>query len=208
MAPVGSTSCEVPIQPRSRIELPEDKRRKDREHHHRQATGPLRSAAIVVLAPHRRPANQPLAIIVLCALLRHVESSGGNPDRQCSSQPEALGAVQEETNGLKHSKKRLLQGVSRPCRLQRAVNTEQAPKMPMRKSTRHNNGEDRRREGRDETCTSRFRRGSGGGMHGQDSTCNKGSLPRGRGRPELSGRSGNGEPARASVGWDRWRMGP
>ena len=48
-----------------------------------------------------------LAQIVMCALSRHVESSGANPDRRCSSQPEALGAVQEVTNGLKHSKKRL-----------------------------------------------------------------------------------------------------
>jgi hypothetical protein len=45
--------------------------------------------------------------LVVCALKRHVESSGGNPDRRCSSQPEALGADQEVTNGLKHSKKRL-----------------------------------------------------------------------------------------------------
>jgi hypothetical protein len=46
-------------------------------------------------------------VLVECALKRHVESSGGNPDRQCSSQPEALGAAQEVTNGLKHSKTRL-----------------------------------------------------------------------------------------------------
>ena len=48
-----------------------------------------------------------LSMFVVCALKRHVESSGANPDRRCSSQPEALGAVQEVTNGLKHSKKRL-----------------------------------------------------------------------------------------------------
>ena len=47
-------------------------------------------------------------VLVVCALKRHVESSGGNPDRRCSSQPEALGAAQEVTNGLKHSKTRLL----------------------------------------------------------------------------------------------------
>jgi hypothetical protein len=46
-------------------------------------------------------------VLVVCALRRHVESSGGNPDRRSSSQPEALGAVQEVTIGLKHSKKRL-----------------------------------------------------------------------------------------------------
>jgi hypothetical protein len=48
--------------------------------------------------------------VVVCALRRHVESSGANPDRRCSSQPEALGAVQEVTNGLKHSKKRPRRG--------------------------------------------------------------------------------------------------
>ena len=47
------------------------------------------------------------AHVVVCALLRHVESSGATPDRRSSSQPEALGAVQEVMNGLKHSKKRL-----------------------------------------------------------------------------------------------------
>ena len=50
--------------------------------------------------------------------------------------------------------------------------------MSMRKPTRHNNGEGRRREVRDERCTSRFRRGSGGSTHGRDLMCNKGSLPR------------------------------
>lgn len=139
----------------------------------------------------------------MCALPRHVESSGANPDRQCSSQPEALGAVQEATNELKHFKKRLLQGVSRPCGLQRAVNTEQAPKMPMRKSTRHNNGEDRRRGGRGEICTPRFRRGSGGGTHGKDSTCNKGSLPQCRGRP---GRPGSTRQRRTREGQRRLRQ--
>ena len=49
-----------------------------------------------------------LAGFVVCALPRHVESSGAIPDRRSSSQPEALGAVQEVTNGLKHSQKRLL----------------------------------------------------------------------------------------------------
>jgi len=102
---------------------------------------------------------------------------GENPDRRCSSQPEALGADQEVTNGLKHSKKRLLQGVSRPCGLQRAVNTEQAPKPSLRKPTRHNNGEGRRRRRRDGKCILRFRRGSGGSTYGTDLMCNKGSLP-------------------------------
>jgi hypothetical protein len=139
--------------------------------------------------------------LVVCALERHIESSGVNPDRRCSSQPEALGADQEVTNGLKHSKKRLLWGVSRPCGLQRAVNTEQAPKPSRRKPTRHNNGEGRRRRRRDEKSILRFRRGSGGSTYGTDSMCNKGSLP---GCPCR----GNAKPVRASGGSGRWRMGP
>jgi len=110
-------------------------------------------------------------------LERHIESSGVNPDRRCSFQPEALGADQEVTNGLKHSKRRLLRGVSRPCGLQRAVNTEQALKTLPRKPTRHNNGQGRRRRRRDEKRILRFRRGSGGSTYGTDSVCNKGSLP-------------------------------
>jgi hypothetical protein len=95
----------------------------------------------------------------VCALKRHVESSGGNPDRRGSSQPEALGAAQEVTNGLKHSKTRLLWGVSRPCGPQRVVNTEQAPKPMPRKPTRLNHGQGRRRRRRDERRILRFRRG-------------------------------------------------
>jgi len=132
---------------------------------------------------------------------RHIESSGESPDRRCSSQPESLGADQEATNGLKHSKKRLLWGVSRPCGLQRAVNTEQALKTLPRKPTRHNNGQGRRRRRRDENSILRFRRGIGGGTYGTDSMCNKGSLPRCPCR-------GNAKPVRASGGPGRWRMGP
>jgi hypothetical protein len=60
----------------------------------------------VASADNQRP-NRSFRLVVVCALQRHVESSGANPDRRCSSQPEALGAVQEVTNGLKHSKIRL-----------------------------------------------------------------------------------------------------
>jgi len=119
----------------------------------------------------------PNIVLVECALLRHIESSGENPDRRCSSQPEALGADQEVTNGLKHFKKRLLRGVSRPCGPQRAVNTEQALKTLPQKPTRLNNGEGRRRRRRDERSILRFCRGIGGSTHGTDSMCNKGSLP-------------------------------
>ena len=64
-----------------------------------------------------------------------------------SLQPEALGAGQEATNGLKHPETRPLQGVSGPHGPERAVNTEQASKDPMWKPTRPNNGEGRFRGG-------------------------------------------------------------
>ena len=143
-----------------------------------------------ILPVQDRPLQRAFTDVVVCALTRHIESSGVNPDRRCSSQPEALGAVQEVTNGLKHFKKRLLKGVSRPCGLQRAVNTEQAPKAAMRKPTRHNNGEGRCHRIRDEKCLLWFRRGSGGSTHGRDSMCNKGSLP---GRPPGQRRTREGQ---------------
>jgi hypothetical protein len=68
----------------------------------RRAETPCQAQKIVC-GQFMGPAN----VLVECALRRHVESSGGTPDRRCSSQPEALGAVQEVTIGLKHSKRRL-----------------------------------------------------------------------------------------------------
>lgn len=50
-----------------------------------------------------------------------------NPGRKLSFQPEALGAAQEVTNGLKHYEKRPLREVSESRGPQCAVNTEQAP---------------------------------------------------------------------------------
>jgi hypothetical protein len=49
------------------------------------------------------------------ALFSPVEDRAG----KLSLQPEALGADQEATNGLKHSEKRPLLGVSGPCGPQR-----------------------------------------------------------------------------------------
>ncbi len=49
------------------------------------------------------------------ALLSLVEIQAG----KLSLQPEALGADQEATNGLKHPEKRLRKGVSGPCGPQR-----------------------------------------------------------------------------------------
>ena len=56
-----------------------------------------------------------LNTIPLCALLRCTDDVGANPTRQLSLQPEAPGADQEATNGLKHFGKRSLLGISGPC---------------------------------------------------------------------------------------------
>jgi len=52
--------------------------------------------------------------VPLCALPRCTDVVGSNPTRQLSLQPEAPGADQEVTNGLKHFGKRPLLGVSGP----------------------------------------------------------------------------------------------
>jgi hypothetical protein len=65
------------------------------------------------------------------------------PTGKLSLQPETLGAAQEVTNGLKHFEKRPPWEVSVPRGPQRAVNTEQAPKLPSRVSTHHTSGEGR-----------------------------------------------------------------
>ena len=52
--------------------------------------------------------------VPLCALPRRIDVVGANPTRQLSLQPEALGADQEATNGLKHFGKRSLLGISGP----------------------------------------------------------------------------------------------
>lgn len=113
---------------------------------------------------------------VVCALPRRLESSGGNPDRRYSSQPEALGAVQEVTSGLKHSQKRLLSGSQQIVRAVTRSEHRAGLEMSMWEPTRHNIGEGRRRRGSDERCTRRSHRGSGDGTHEIDSRCNKGSL--------------------------------
>jgi len=56
-----------------------------------------------------------LDLVPLCALPRRTDVVGANPTRQLSLRPEALGADQEATNGLKHLKKRPLLGVSGLC---------------------------------------------------------------------------------------------
>ena len=48
-------------------------------------------------------------------LPRRTDVVGANPTRQLSLQPEAPGADQEATNGLKHFGKRSLLGISGPC---------------------------------------------------------------------------------------------
>src|SRR3954453_3480291 len=53
-----------------------------------------------------------LDLVPLCALPRCTDDVGANPTRQLSLQPEAPGADQEATNGLKHFGKRSLLGIS------------------------------------------------------------------------------------------------
>src|SRR5260370_29905202 len=55
-----------------------------------------------------------LDLVPLCALPRCIDVVGANPTRQLSLQPEAPGADQEATNGLKHFGKRSLLGISGP----------------------------------------------------------------------------------------------
>jgi hypothetical protein len=55
-----------------------------------------------------------LHTVPLCALPRRIDVVGANPTRQLSLQPEAPGADQEATNGLKHFGKRSLLGISGP----------------------------------------------------------------------------------------------
>ena len=55
-----------------------------------------------------------LDFVPLCALPRCTDVVGANPTRQLSLQPEAPGADQEATNGLKHFGKRSLLGISGP----------------------------------------------------------------------------------------------
>src|SRR5271157_5931874 len=55
-----------------------------------------------------------LYLVPLCALPRRADVVGANPTRQLSLQPEAPGADQEATNGLKHFGKRSLMGISGP----------------------------------------------------------------------------------------------
>src|SRR5271169_3631422 len=55
-----------------------------------------------------------LDLVPLCALPRRIDVVGANPTRQLSLQPEAPGADQEATNGLKHFGKRSLLGISGP----------------------------------------------------------------------------------------------
>ena len=67
------------------------------------------------LPVHRDKRDQAvLHLVPLCALPRRIDVVGANPTRQLSLQPEAPGADQEATNGLKHFGKRSLLGISGP----------------------------------------------------------------------------------------------
>ena len=78
---------------------------------HGEAAGERRRAPVL-----RDVAEQAvLGLVPLFALLRCTYDVGANPTRQLSLQPEAPGADQEATNGLKHFGKRSLLGISGPC---------------------------------------------------------------------------------------------
>src|SRR5687767_9734184 len=74
-----------------------------------------RSVGVQVYVRVLQASPQPLDEDVVCALPRCTGSVGANPTRQLSLQPEAPGADQEATNGLKHSRKSPLLGGSGPC---------------------------------------------------------------------------------------------
>jgi hypothetical protein len=90
-------------------------------------------------------APRPFDVVQLCALRRCTGSVGASPTRQLSLQPEAPGADQEVTNGLKHLGKRPLSGASGPCGPQRERTPSRPRKCPMWEPTHQLNGEGRRR---------------------------------------------------------------
>jgi hypothetical protein len=63
---------------------------------------------------HREATATAPVVDSTCALPRCTDVVGANPTRQLSLQPEAPGADQEATNGLKHLGKRSLSGISGP----------------------------------------------------------------------------------------------
>jgi len=103
----------------------------------------LRATAVMILAAHGQCPHPALDVVGVCAVKGAFFARVRYPTGKLSLQPEALGAAQEVTNGLKHFEKRPPWEVSVPCGPQRAVNTEQAPKLPSRVPTRHTNGEGR-----------------------------------------------------------------
>jgi hypothetical protein len=82
------------------------------------------------------------------------------------------------------------------------MNTEQASKQTMWEPTRQATGKADGVGEVSETRTRRSHRGSGGSTYETWSVGNKGSLLRRKVRPS------NDDPARGSVGGNRWRMGP
>ena len=64
-AAVGSTGFKIPTQPLARVQFPKSQCRQNRKHHHRQASSPLGSRTVVVLATHCRIADQTLTRIIV-----------------------------------------------------------------------------------------------------------------------------------------------
>jgi hypothetical protein len=103
---------------------------------------------------------------LLCTPCKASLESGCKSRRATSLQPEALGAVQEETNELKYYQKRPVQKqVSKPCGLQREVNTEQASKCRRGSRPATITGKAAAFGGRAKRLRT-FHRGSGGSTHG------------------------------------------
>src|SRR3954454_16656546 len=143
--------------------------------------------------------------IQLCALRRCTGSVGASPTRQLSLQPEAPGADQEVTNGLKHLGKRPLSGASGPCGPQRERTPSRPRKCPMWEPTHQLNGEGRRRRASERDTPPPIPPGEGW----QHAWRRTGAQPGKSARATTGGsRLVDGEPARASAGRGRWRRGP
>ena len=165
------------------------------------------------LMADQRPAAQVLGdegeqsvldAVPLCALPRRIDVVGASPTRQLSLQPEAPGADQEATNGLKHFGKRSLWGsaghTGRSTRehqrgLER-INVRADP--PVERA-----GRCRQASERDMPLT------VSPGYRWQHVWQNVDAQ---QGKSVSATTAGsrlvNGEPARASAGRSRWRMGP
>jgi hypothetical protein len=113
----------------------------------------------------------------LCVPCRRCTSSVGViPTRPLSLRPEALGAGQEATNGLKHFKKTPLLGGKHSVRAVTLVNIVQASKMPCGSPLATITRKAAAVGEASEIRIRPFRRGSGDSTHARELVRNKGSL--------------------------------